>query len=333
MFENWLRVKIAYRLFFKDALLGILHDEKIGFPTDPEIAYAALFELRKEEEPRLSHIITKAQWDAICHLCSLEDTEDASFKCKEPCPKKGVSRIRTFDIQTMIAMIRGLSDLPPPKGSQGWNQEFPKFGDGGRGAGVLLVKQLDEKMANLSVREVKTDEQLHELLDEMEIVLVALKYRNFGEFLKLKAMEGNMGKYYKVVLKVVIELYESIKQQFLEHEQTTEMKQERKKMNRDAIISKLEFETLKEGIEHYLEEMDQSVLGESAFEAISRINECQQFIDKKLTEIENQQQLKQKENDNVEALNEDVEQLLTCVVEGMKLHISGNIQDEDSKKF
>ena len=332
MIEYWLRLKVAYRLFFKDALLNIIHENDIGFPKDEKSAYDILTVLRKKEESRLSHIITKAQWDTICHVCvGNPETSPSSPTCDDPCPKAGVSRIRTFDIPTMLAMIIGLSDLPPPKGSHGWIQELPRLGDGSRGAAVLLVKQLNAKMTDLSVRDVKNEDQSNELWEEMDILLTGLKYKNIADFHKTR--DAELMKYYKVVLKVVLDYYETVHQRLQQRNQ----KGGRPSSGTNTIITRLEFETLKEGIEHYLEDMDQSILGESAFESITRIDEYQKLIELHLVEDEERSQQSQSQNmssiANDDGSNEDNEQMLTCVVEGMKLHISGNIEDEDSKSL
>lgn len=331
MFENWIRLKVAYRLFFKDALLNIIHDPETGFPKDEKAAYEILLELRIREEPRLSHIITKAQWNTICHVCINED-ESTETSCEDPCPKAGVSRIRTFDIPTMLAMIMGLSDLPPPKGMHGWRQELPKLGDGSRGAAVLLIKQFHGKMMELSVRDVKDEDQAGELWDEMDIMLTGLQYKKIVDFHKTRDTE--LIKYYKVIFKVVIDYYETIHKQFEEKQEqlTTNGK---RKPSPPNTITRSEFDTLKEGIEHYLENMDQSILGESAFEAIIKINEYQGLVEQCLLQQEEQSSRQNEnvkiENDGDEGSSEDNEQMLTCVVEGIKLHISGNIEDEDSK--
>uniref|UniRef100_A0A7M5UW92 NACHT domain-containing protein n=2 Tax=Clytia hemisphaerica TaxID=252671 RepID=A0A7M5UW92_9CNID len=58
--------------------------------------------------------------------------------------------------------------------------------------------------------------------------------------------------------------------------------------------------------------------------------EYQSQIDERLEEIE-QQQMQENQSESLPAnLNEDNEQLLRCVVEGMKLHISENLADENS---
>ena len=332
MFENWLRLKVAYRLFFKDALLNIIHDPETGFPKDEKTVYEILLELRIREEPRLSHIITKSQWDTICHVCISED-ESTETSCDDPCLKKGVSRIRTFDIPTMLAMIMGLSDLPPPKGAHGWRQELPRLGDGSRGAAVLLTKQFHGKMMKLSVRDVKDEDQANDLWDEMDIMLTGLNYKNISDFQKTR--DAKLVKYYKVIFKVVIEYYEKIHKLLVEKQEQSATDRKRKPCQNN-IMTRSEFETLKEGIEHYLENMDQSILGESAFEAISKISEYQGLVEQCITHDEELSQQNENTDENDEnyddgGSSEDNEQMLTCVVEGMKLHISGNIEDEDSK--
>jgi len=301
MFEFWLRATTAYRLFVKDALLGILHDDSIkGVPRDETEAYEVFLKLRIDEEENIGNVLSPSQWDSICHVCTEED-------CEEPCTKKGRTRTKSFDIPTIISLIIVLlTDLAPPKGKRGWSQPIPRLGDGGRAANILLAKQLYARIKTTSIRDIKNDEQLEDLLEEIEIILIGLQYKNIQAFYKMSTT--SMGKYYKMVLQILDE----------KHDKMAEPK---------SKVSLLEFETLKEGFEEYLRSMDQKVLGDSAYTMISGMVQKQLSIAKKLEEMDELSSLADVQN--LEDGNEDNEQMLRCVVEGMKLHMSGDVEDEE----
>ena len=302
MFEYWLRTTTAHRLFVKDALLGILHDEAInGVPRDEAEAYEVFLKLRIDEEENLGSILTPTQWDTVCHVC----TEGG---CEEPCTKKGSTRTKSLDIPTIITLIIALlTDLAPPKGRRGWSQPTPKLGDGGRAANILLARQLHTRIKASSIRDLKNEEQYEDLLEEIEIILIGLRYKNIQAFYKMKTT--SMGKYYKMVLQLLDE----------KHDKMAEPK---------TKVSPLEFETLKEGFENYLRSMDQKALADSAYTIISGMVQKQYSIAKKLEEME---ELSSSTDDieNLENRNEDNEQMLRCVVEGMKLHMAGDVEDEE----
>jgi len=169
--KNWMHVTLANRACTTEAFIDKLHEE-LGLTKNPKILHKLFSDFKKRHKWNLGRVMKESQWNIWCHNCSRS--------CSPPCPKKGVTDLKDFDLTNVAILYRNLSNILPNFDREIIDKFFQKF-DPYLKEAIEIRNFLMHASAKLM-----TDEDCDEKWNAVEKVLLMIGYSNMKLFYELK---------------------------------------------------------------------------------------------------------------------------------------------------
>lgn len=169
--KNAVTCYLAVNYHCQQSLLEVLHSHNV--PRDPQKLY--------------DFFNTKENKAIIDELKKKKVLKDDQVKLLLPLNQRTFSN--KWDITLTTVVIINFSSLPPP--TNGWKNKNPDPTDSTPAAFVLLVRNTRNNMNHATLDSLKDDNKFNNQFNEVDRMLVGLKYAKIADFRALKSKSFN----------------------------------------------------------------------------------------------------------------------------------------------